>query len=103
MSVYRQVDPTPDHLARSEGGLLSPDTLVCEIKGNARIAHCITHRLNFLQTLSAVATMTRAYVDAVAGTRANIVVHPQDPARLKARAKIRRALVRWHQSPTWTL
>jgi nicotinate-nucleotide pyrophosphorylase (carboxylating) len=57
-----------------EGELLAPDTLVCEIEGETR-ALLTTERtsLNFLQTLSAVATMTRAYVDAVAGTRAAIV------------------------------
>ncbi len=46
----------------------------CEITGNAR-AMLTAERaaLNFLQTLSAVATKTRAFVDAVAGTKAKIL------------------------------
>ena len=46
----------------------------CEINGNAR-AMLTAERsaLNFLQMLSAVATKTRAFVDAVAGTQAKIL------------------------------
>ncbi|MES2564784.1 MAG: carboxylating nicotinate-nucleotide diphosphorylase, partial [Pseudomonadota bacterium] len=57
-----------------EGELLLPDALVCEITGETRaLLTAERTSLNFLQTLSAVATVTRAYVDAVAGTRAAIV------------------------------
>ncbi len=47
---------------------------ICEIAGNAR-AMLTAERsaLNFLQTLSAVATKTRQYVDLVAGTKAKIL------------------------------
>lgn len=57
-----------------EGERAQPGQLLCEIRGNAR-AMLTAERsgLNFLQTLSAVATLTRHYVDAVAGTRAKIL------------------------------
>jgi nicotinate-nucleotide pyrophosphorylase (carboxylating) len=57
-----------------EGELLPADALVCEIEGKTRaLLTAERTSLNFLQTLSAVASATRAYVDAVAGTRAAIV------------------------------
>jgi nicotinate-nucleotide pyrophosphorylase (carboxylating) len=58
----------------SEGQQLQPGSVVCEISGDAR-ALLTGERpgLNFLQTLSAVATHTRTFVEAVAGTRAAIV------------------------------
>ena len=58
----------------AEGAQVAPGTRICEVRGNAR-ALLTTERaaLNFLQTLSAVATKTRRYVEAVAGTRAKIV------------------------------
>ena len=58
----------------AEGARLKPDSRVCEIRGKTR-ALLTGERtaLNFLQTLSAVATATRRYADAVAGTRAKIV------------------------------
>jgi nicotinate-nucleotide pyrophosphorylase (carboxylating) len=57
-----------------EGQSLEPGAQVCEITADTR-ALLTGERtaLNFLQTLSAVATATRRYVDAVAGTRAAIV------------------------------
>jgi nicotinate-nucleotide pyrophosphorylase (carboxylating) len=57
-----------------EGQSLEPGARVCEITADTR-ALLTGERtaLNFLQTLSAVATATRRYVDAVAGTRAAIV------------------------------
>jgi nicotinate-nucleotide pyrophosphorylase (carboxylating) len=52
---------------------LANDTL-CEITGNAReILTAERTALNFLQTLSATATITRQYVDAIAGTSARIM------------------------------
>ena len=57
-----------------EGGRLAPDATVCVIQGRARsLLTAERPALNFLQTLSAVATKTRVFVDAVAGTRARIV------------------------------
>jgi nicotinate-nucleotide pyrophosphorylase (carboxylating) len=58
----------------AEGTLLAPGTRVCEIRGEARALLTVERAaLNFLQTLSAVATTTRRYVEAIAGTRTAIV------------------------------
>jgi nicotinate-nucleotide pyrophosphorylase (carboxylating) len=62
--VYWQVD---------EGASVEPDTVIADLEGPA--ASLLTAErtmLNFLQTLSAIATRTRAFVDAVAHTRARI-------------------------------
>jgi nicotinate-nucleotide pyrophosphorylase (carboxylating) len=57
-----------------DGDTIASGTVVCEIAGDTR-ALLTGERtaLNFLQTLSAVATVTRSYVEAVEGTRAAIV------------------------------
>ncbi|HLY96825.1 MAG: carboxylating nicotinate-nucleotide diphosphorylase [Sideroxydans sp.] len=57
-----------------EGSLARAEQTLCEIHGNAR-AMLTAERpaLNFLQTLSATATLTRHYVDATAGTQAKIM------------------------------
>jgi len=58
----------------ADGDGIRTDQVLCELEGSAR--HLLTGErsaLNFLQTLSAVATRTRAFVDAVAGTRAAIL------------------------------
>jgi len=62
------------HWLVSEGEQVAPNHALCEIHGNAR-AMLTAERpaLNFLQTLSATATATRRYVDAVAGTQAKIM------------------------------
>ena len=58
----------------NDGDALAGGSVVCEIAGRTR-ALLTGERtaLNFLQTLSAVSTITRLYVEAVAGTRAKIV------------------------------
>jgi nicotinate-nucleotide pyrophosphorylase (carboxylating) len=58
----------------AEGDLMEAGTVVCSISGPAR-AMLTAERsaLNFLQLLSGVATATRKYVDAVAGTKAKIL------------------------------
>ncbi len=57
-----------------ENEMAEANQALCEIRGNAR-AMLTAERtaLNFLQTLSATATATRRYVDAIAGTRAKIM------------------------------
>ena len=57
-----------------EGAVAGANQTLCEIHGNAR-AMLSAERcsLNFLQTLSATATLTRRYVEAVAGTGAKIM------------------------------
>jgi nicotinate-nucleotide pyrophosphorylase (carboxylating) len=58
----------------AEGEKIAADQLLCEISGNARaLLSAERCALNFLQTLSAVATQTREYVDAIAGTKAQIL------------------------------
>ena len=58
----------------NEGEKIATNQLLCEISGNAR-ALLTAERcaLNFLQTLSAVATHTAEYVLAVVGTKAQIL------------------------------
>ena len=56
----------------SEGDWMSPDSLVCEITANARaLLSAERPAMNFLQTLSATATTTRHYVEAIAGASPN--------------------------------
>jgi nicotinate-nucleotide pyrophosphorylase (carboxylating) len=53
----------------AEGDKVATNQLLCEIAGNASaLLSAERCALNFLQTLSAVATHTREYVDAIAGT-----------------------------------
>ncbi|HEX9451291.1 MAG TPA: carboxylating nicotinate-nucleotide diphosphorylase [Burkholderiales bacterium] len=57
-----------------DGERLVHGQVVCEIDGHARsLLTAERSSLNFLQTLCAVATKTRAFVDAVAGTKAAIL------------------------------
>jgi nicotinate-nucleotide pyrophosphorylase (carboxylating) len=74
-ACFRKLDPAAAMTWRAKDGeRLEPGTIVCEIAGDAR-ALLTGERtaLNFLQTLSAVSTATREYVEAIAGTRAAIV------------------------------
>jgi nicotinate-nucleotide pyrophosphorylase (carboxylating) len=58
----------------AEGQRCEADQVVLEMQGNARaLLSAERTALNFLQTLSAVATKTATYVAAVAGTKAHIV------------------------------
>ena len=58
----------------SEGDAVAPGDELVEIRGNARaLLSAERPALNFLQTLSAVATATRPYVEAVRGTHAAIL------------------------------
>ena len=62
------------HWHYAEGDQMQADTAVCEITGPARsLMTAERAAMNFLQLLSGVATMTRAYVTLVAGTRAAIL------------------------------
>lgn len=61
------------HWAVDEGARVEPGGVVFEVEAQARaLLSAERTMLNFLQTLSAVATVTRRYVEAVAGTRARI-------------------------------
>jgi nicotinate-nucleotide pyrophosphorylase (carboxylating) len=58
----------------NEGQRCAPDQVVLEVQGLAqRLLTAERTALNFLQLLSAVATRTASFVQAVAGTRAQIV------------------------------
>jgi len=74
-AVFRQLDAGIAFTWHFDDGAAVPQgAVVCTIEGPAR-ALLTGERaaLNFLQTLSAVATATRRYVDAVRGTRAKIL------------------------------
>lgn len=74
-AALRALDPTARitwHV--QEGQRCAADQVVLEVEGSARaLLSAERTALNFLQLLSAVATKTRTYVDAVAGTKAHIV------------------------------
>lgn len=58
----------------ADGERVDSDAVLCHIEGRARaLVGAERCAQNFLQTLSATATVTRSYVDAVAGTRARIL------------------------------
>jgi nicotinate-nucleotide pyrophosphorylase (carboxylating) len=74
-AVLRQVDPaaTVQWLV-GEGQRCGKDQVVLQVEGSARgLLTAERTMLNFLQLLSAVATKTASYVDAVRGTGAQIV------------------------------
>ena len=73
--VFRQLDPDVDiQWLANDGDHLPADAEICILNGAAR---CLLSgertALNFLQTLSATATMTSRYVDAVANLKARIL------------------------------
>ncbi|MEJ8839243.1 carboxylating nicotinate-nucleotide diphosphorylase [Ramlibacter sp. AN1133] len=74
-AALRQVDPAAQvRWLVGEGERCSADQVVLEIEGSARgLLTAERTALNFLQLLSAVATKTATYVEAVRGTRARIV------------------------------
>lgn len=73
--TLRQLDPAVE-IAWDvpEGAAVAAGARVCSVQGEARALLAAERvALNFLQTLSGVATVTRRHVEAVAGTRAKIV------------------------------
>jgi len=74
-ACFEQIAPGSDIVWKiNEGDKASPGQILCDISGNAR-ALLTAERcaLNFLQALSATATVTSQFVDAVAGTSARIM------------------------------
>ncbi|PZN31133.1 MAG: carboxylating nicotinate-nucleotide diphosphorylase, partial [Proteobacteria bacterium] len=74
-AVFRRLDPGVDIAwSTGEGARVAPGQVLCTLAGPAR-ALLTGERtaLNFLQTLSATATATRRYVDAIAGTGARVL------------------------------
>ena len=74
-TCFKQLSPqTEIHWFAEEGDVILAGQELCKIKGNARsLLTAERSALNFLQTLSAIATQTRSYVDEVLGTGALIV------------------------------
>jgi len=73
--VFRQIDPGVGiHWAVTDGERVRGGQTLCRLEGRAR-ALLTGERtaLNFLQSLSATATVTRQYVEAVAGTACRIL------------------------------
>ncbi|MFA6015030.1 MAG: carboxylating nicotinate-nucleotide diphosphorylase [Gallionellaceae bacterium] len=74
-ACFKTLDPSCDITWYvRDGSKVAPDEKLCQIRGNARaILTAERTALNFLQTLSATATHTRRFVDAVQGTHAKIM------------------------------
>lgn len=74
-SCFRRLDPlTEIRWNLRDGETITAGETVCEIEASTRaLLSAERSALNFLQLLSATATATRLYVDAVAGTGARIV------------------------------
>jgi len=73
--AFTELDPEAEiEWAVAEGGEVKPGVRIAEIRGRARaILSAERVALNFLQRLSGVATLTRAYVRAVEGTGVKIL------------------------------
>jgi len=73
--VFRRVDPGVSvEVVTAAGGVVAVGQTVLQVSGHVRsILTGERVALNFLQRLSAVATLTRRFVDAVAGTSAVIL------------------------------
>lgn len=74
-ACFHQLDPTVKiHWYTRDGSCIGVDQMLCEIHGNARaLLSAERAALNFLQTLSATATITRRYADAITGTNAVVM------------------------------
>ncbi|MEW8508758.1 MAG: carboxylating nicotinate-nucleotide diphosphorylase [Candidatus Thiodiazotropha sp.] len=73
--VFRQLDPGIDiEWSVGDGDRVAADTLLCKLRGNNRsLLSGERTALNYLQTLSATATLTRQYVQAVEGTGVTVL------------------------------
>jgi nicotinate-nucleotide pyrophosphorylase (carboxylating) len=73
-ATFALIDQAVVYRGLEDGAALEPGTVVAELEGPAR-ALLVGERtaLNFLQRLSGIATLTRRFVDAAAGTRARIL------------------------------
>lgn len=74
-ACIQRLDPTARvHWLAADGAIIQAGQIVCEIAADTR-ALLTSERsaLNFLQLLSGIATQTRLYVEAIAGTQAKIV------------------------------
>jgi quinolinate synthase len=74
-AVFARVEPALHFIAHvQDGARVNPGDLVAEVSGPGRgMLAAERTALNFLQQLSGIATLTRSFVDAVAGTGATIL------------------------------
>ncbi|BCX82584.1 nicotinate-nucleotide pyrophosphorylase (carboxylating) [Methylomarinovum caldicuralii] len=74
-AVFAEVDPACRiHWEAAEGEAVAADAVLCRLEGPARaLLTAERTALNFLQTVSATATVTRRYAGAVAGTGAVVL------------------------------
>lgn len=74
-AVFMRLDPRVEvTTACSDGDIVHPGDVVCSIKGQARVILTGERTaLNFLQRLSGIASATRKFVEAIAGTNAVIL------------------------------
>ncbi|MES2365252.1 MAG: carboxylating nicotinate-nucleotide diphosphorylase [Pseudomonadota bacterium] len=74
-ACFHQIDPAIKiHWYTRDGSCIGVDQMLCEIHGNARaLLTAERPALNFLQTLSSTATITRQYVETIAGTGAVVM------------------------------
>ena len=72
---FRALDPAVSlHWSAADGERVTAGSMLCRVTGDVRaLLGAERSALNFLQTLSATATRTARYVEAVAGTRAVIL------------------------------
>lgn len=72
---FHELDPSVRiDWQHADGDHIAANAELCTLDGNARtLLAGERNALNFLQTLSGTATVTRAYVDAIVGTRAKIL------------------------------
>lgn len=73
--VFRQLDPsTKIDWYFQDGDTLTPDSIVCEITGDSRLILTGERTaMNFLQTLSATATVTHEYAQTISETKCKIL------------------------------
>ena len=74
-ACFRKLDPGVhiQWFAR-DGDCIAQDQMLCEIRGNTRaLLTAERPALNFLQTLSGTATLTRRYVETITGTSAVVM------------------------------
>src|SRR5581483_11184789 len=73
-AVFRVVSPRIRFRARArDGQRVKPGQVVATVAGGREVLTAERTALNFLQRLSGIATLTRAFVDRVRGTRARIL------------------------------
>lgn len=74
-ACFKMLDPDCNIIwFAQEGSAITAGQVLCEIHGKARaMLSAERAALNFLQTLSATATVTRSYVEQITGTQAKIL------------------------------